>query len=438
MQSTATPTAESSAELGRTTVAKVGWRLLPFLLLLYVVAWLDRVNISVAALQMNHDLKLSPDVFGFGAGVFFIGYALFEVPSNLILTRVGARLWIARIMITWGVLSIAMMYVQGVWSFYIVRFLLGVAEAGFLPGIIYYLGTWYPAAERARAMAWFMLAIPLSTVVGAPLGGLILELNGWHGLTGWQWLFILEGLPAVLLGFVVLGFLTDSPVEAKWLTAAERSWLVERVTADQRAAHARHGIGLGKALVHPTVWLLSLILFCCQSGSYGLTIWIPQIVKELSGLSNLESSMISALPYVAASIGMVLIGASSDRSGERLKHIAIPSALGAVGFIASAYFTSPVPGMLALTLAAVGDLSTRGPFWALPTRFLTGGAAAGGIALINTVASLGGAFGPYVVGVAKSITDGYAAGLVVLASMLLLASIAALKLSTAPALADHN
>jgi MFS transporter, ACS family, tartrate transporter len=434
MQDAATLAAASSAELGRTTVAKVGRRLLPFLLLLYVVAWLDRVNIGFAALQMNRDLNLSPAVYGFGAGVFFIGYALFEVPSNLILVRVGARLWIARIMLTWGVLSIAMMFVQGPTSFYVVRFLLGVAEAGFLPGIIYYLGNWYPAAERARAMAWFMLAIPLSTVVGGPVAGLILELNGWLGMTGWQWLFLIEGVPAVLLGFVVLAYLSDAPEQAPWLSPAERRWLAERVGGEQRAAHSRHGVGLGKALVHPTVWRLGLILFCCQSGSYGLTLWIPQIVKGLSGLGNLEVSMISALPYVAASIGMVLIGASSDRSGERLKHIAIPSALAAVGFIASAHFTSPVPGMLALTVAAVGDLSTRGPFWALPTRFLTGSAAAGGIALINTLASLGGFFGPYAVGLAREITGGFAGGLAVLASTLLLASIAALTLRNAPAL----
>ncbi len=438
MHSTAQLRADDEALLGRTTLGKVGRRLLPFLLLLYVVAWLDRVNIGFAALQMNRDLGLSAAVYGFGAGVFFIGYALFEVPSNLLLARVGARLWIARIMITWGLLSIAMMYVRGPTSFYVVRFLLGVAEAGFLPGIIYYLGHWYPAAERARAMAWFMLAIPLSTVVGGPVAGLILELNGWHGLTGWQWLFLLEGVPAVLLGFVVLGYLTDAPERATWLTSAERSWLATRLGAEQRAAHARHGVGLREALVHPTVWLLGLILFCCQSGSYGLTLWIPQIVQRLSGLGTFEVSMISALPYVAASIGMVLIGASSDRSGERFKHIAIPTALAAAGFVASAYFVSPLPGMLALTVAAVGDLSTRGPFWTLPTRFLTGSAAAGGIALINTLASLGGFVGPYAVGVARQITGGFAGGLVVLAALLLLASVATLLLRHAPVLADRE
>ena len=425
-------------ELGRTTLTKVGRRLLPFLLLLYVVAWLDRVNIGFAALQMNDDLGFSSTVYGFGAGVFFIGYALFEIPSNLILARVGARLWIARIMITWGVLSMAMMYVTGSASFYVLRFLLGVAEAGFLPGIIYYLGHWYPAKDRARAVSWFMLAIPLSTVVGGPLAGVILELDGWRGLTGWQWLFLLEGIPAVVLGFVVLAFLTDSPESAAWLAPAERQWLGERMRAEHRRAAERHGVGLGAALVHPTVWLLGIVIFACQCGSYGLTLWIPQIVRGLSGLSNLEVSMISALPYAAASVGMIAIGASSDRRNERLLHIAVPSAIAAVGFMASAYLASPVPGMIALTVAAVGDLGTRGPFWALPTRFLTGSAAAAGIGLINTLGSLGGFVGPYAVGVVRQLTGSFAGGLVTLAALLLLASVCCLLLRGAPVLADQH
>jgi ACS family tartrate transporter-like MFS transporter len=428
---------EALNPLGRQTLTKVAWRLLPFLLLLYVVAWIDRVNIGFAALQMNADLGFSSAVYGFGAGVFFIGYALFEVPSNLILARVGARLWIARIMITWGILSVAMMFVTGATSFYVLRFLLGVAEAGFLPGIIYYLGNWFPSAERGRAISWFMLAIPLSTVIGAPLAGFILELDGWHGLHGWQWLFLLEGVPAVVLGFVVLGFLTDSPEQATWLNPEQRAWLVERLHGEARRAHERHGVGLRAALVHPTVWMLGLILFACQCGSYGLTLWIPQIVQGLSGFSNFAVSMISALPYVAAAIGMILIGTNSDRTGERFLHIAVPSAIGALGFIASAYFTSPLPGMIALTVAAVGDLGTRGPFWALPTRFLTGSAAAAGIGLINTAASLGGFVGPYAVGLIRQMTGSFAGGLVFLAALLLLASVAAVSLRRAPVLADE-
>jgi ACS family tartrate transporter-like MFS transporter len=428
--------ADTSADLARATLATVGRRLLPFLLLLYVIAWLDRVNIGFAALQMNTDLGLSDAVYGFGAGIFFIGYALFEVPSNLILVRVGARLWIARIMITWGILSVAMMFVQGPVSFYVLRFLLGVAEAGFLPGIIYYLGQWYPAADRARAVSWFMLAIPLSTVVGGPLAGLLLELDGWHGLHGWQWLFLVEGLPAIVLGFVVLGYLTDKPEQAAWLEPAQRQWLAQRIASEHRVAHERHGIGLKAAFFHPTVWLLGLILFACQTGSYGLTLWIPQIVRGISGYSDFTVSMISALPYVAAAIGMVAIGASSDRRNERFLHIAIPSAIGGLGFIASAYFVSPLPAMIALTVAAVGDLGTRGPFWALPTRFLTGSAAAAGIALINTMASLGGFVGPTMVGFVREVTGSFAGGLVFLAVLLLLAACAALALRRARVLKD--
>ena len=431
-----TTAGDAAAALGRSTLAKVSWRLLPFLLLLYVVAWLDRVNIGFASRQISADLGFSDTVFGIGAGIFFAGYALFEVPSNLILARVGARLWIARIMITWGVLSVAMMLTQGVVSFYVLRFLLGVAEAGFLPGIIYYLGNWYPAKERARAVSWFMLAIPLSTVIGSPLAGFILELDGSHGLTGWQWLFLLEGVPPILLGFVVLAYLTDSPDKAKWLAADERRWLTERVRAEQRAAQQKHGLGIRAALLHPTVWVLGFIIFACQTGSYGLTLWIPRIIGGLSGYSDLTVSMLSALPYAGAAVGMVLIGASSDRTGERFLHIAIPSAIAAIGFVASAYFTSPLPGIIALTVAAVGDLGTRGPFWSLPTRFLTGSAAAGGIGLINTFGSLGGVVGPPVVGFIRDRTGSFAGGLVFLATLLALAAIATMLLRGAPALAD--
>ena len=422
---------DQPSELERTTLAKAGWRLLPFLLLLYIIAWLDRVNVGFAALQMNEDLGFSAAVYGFGAGVFFVGYALCEVPSNLLLVRFGARRWIARIMITWGIISTAMMFVQGPLSFYVLRFLLGVAEAGFLPGILYYLSHWFPSRERARAVSWFMVAIPVSTVIGAPLSGLLLELDGTLGLMGWQWLFLLEGLPAVVLGFVVLGYLTDTPEEAQWLDAREREWLSARIHAEQKAAHARHGVGLWQALRHPTVWLLGLVIFACQCGSYGLTLWIPQIVQSLSGLSNLAVSMISALPYAAAAVGMILIGRSSDRTGERFKHVAVPSFVAAVGFSASAFLSSPVPAMIALTVAAVGDLGTRGPFWALPTRFLAGSAAAAGIALINTLGSLGGFVGPYAVGLVREATDSFSGGLLFLAALLAGGGMLALRLRRA-------
>jgi ACS family tartrate transporter-like MFS transporter len=433
----ASPSASSAPEaFARATLAKVAWRLLPFLLLLYIVAWIDRVNIGFAARQMNVDLGLSDKVYGFGAGVFFIGYALCEVPSNLILARVGARRWIARIMITWGILSIAMLYARGPVSFASLRFMLGVAEAGFLPGIIYYLGQWFPSAERARAVSWFMLGIPLSTVVGGPLAGVILGLDGWHGLEGWQWLFLLEGIPAILLGVTVLFYLTDTPEQAHWLAPAQRDWLSTKMRAESAAAAKRHGLDLKAAMLHPTVWVLCVILFACQCCSYGLTLWIPQIVNGLAGLTDIEIGLVSAIPYVAATVGMIAIGWSSDRTGERLMHVAIPSLVAAIAFGASALVSSPVPSMLALSLAAVGDIGTRGPFWALPTRFLAGTAAAGGIALINTMASLGGFVGPYAVGWVRQTTHSFSGGLIFLGSVMLVGAIATLFLRNAPVLAE--
>jgi ACS family tartrate transporter-like MFS transporter len=425
---------DASALLERTTLKKVTWRLIPFLLLLYVVAYLDRVNVGFAALQMNQDLGFSAAVYGFGAGVFFAGYALFEIPSNLVLARVGARLWIARIMITWGVISCGMMFVRSPASFYTLRFLLGVAEAGFLPGIIYYLSDWFPAAQRAKAVSWFMSGIPLSIIVGGPLAGLFLSMNGLAGLTGWQWLFLLEGLPAVILGFAVLFYLTDRPEQARWLEPEEKAWLSARIRAEQAHATERQ-VGLRQALFHPIVWKLALIMFACQTGSYGLTLWVPQILKGLSGLNDLEVGLISAIPYIGAALGMVLIGSHSDRTEERFLHVAIPSLVGAVGFIASAFIGSPIPGMIALTIAAIGDLGSRGPFWALPGRFLAGSASAGGIALINTIGSVGGFVGPFAVGLVKEATGGFTGGLLLLALLLVAGAIATLRLRSAPLLA---
>lgn len=408
--------------------AKVTRRLVPFLMLLYIVAWFDRINVGFAALQMNRDLGFSASVFGFGAGVFFIGYALFEVPSNLLLARVGARRWIARIMVSWGLVSVAMMFVRGPLSFYTLRFVLGVAEAGFLPGVIYYLAQWFPRAQRARAISWFMIGIPLSTVLGAPLAGLLLQLNGWYGLSGWQWLYLVEGLPAVLLGFVVWYRLPDTPLQARWLSSREQTALMTAIAAENDGVAARHVLSVRQVLLHPTVWLLGFVLFACQCGSYGLTLWIPQIVKGLSGQSDLMVGLLSALPYIAAAIGMVLLGVSSDRSGERFWHVALPSLLGAAGFAASAFLHTPLPGLLALTVAAVGDLGSRGPFWALPPRFLTGSALAAGIALINTMGAVGGFVGPYAVGLVKDFTGSFTGGLLLLSALLVVSAVATLAL----------
>ncbi len=410
---------ERVTDIEKTTMRRVTWRLLPFLLLLYIISWLDRVNVGFAKLQMNSDLGFSETIYGIGAGIFFIGYGLCEVPSNLLLVRFGARVWIARIMITWGLISAGMMFVEGVWSFYIMRFLLGVAEAGFLPGIIYYLSQWFPRAHRAKAVSWFMIGIPLSVVFGGPLSGWLLGFDGVGGLHGWQWMFLVEGLPAVFLGFAVLFFLTEKPADAHWLTAEQRDWLNARIDAEHVEAHTKHGVNLRAALLHPTVWLLAIVMFCCQTGSYGLTFWVPTIVKGLSGYTEFEVGLFSAIPYVAAAIGMVLVGRSSDRTGERFMHIAVPSVFGAIGFIATGFLLSPGLAMLALAVAAVGDYSTRGPFWALPGRFLTGSAAAAGIALINSMGALGGFVGPSAVGYLRDVTHSFVAPLFLLAGILL-------------------
>jgi len=424
-------------EIERSTMARVTWRLLPFLLLLYIISWLDRVNVGFAKLQMNADLGMSDTAYGFGAGIFFLGYALCEVPSNLLLVRYGARVWIARIMVTWGLISAGMMFVQGEISFYVLRFLLGVAEAGFLPGIIYYLSQWFPRLHRARAVSWFMIGIPLSLVFGGPLSGwLMQDLDEVMGLHGWQWMFLLEGIPAVLLGFVVLGFLTEKPDDARWLTAEQRAWLSQRIASEHQEAHQKHGVGLRAALLHPTVWLLAVIMFCCQTGSYGLSFWVPSIVKSLTGYSEFAVGMFTAIPYIAAALAMVLVGLSSDRTGERFLHVAIPSLIGAAGFLAVGYMTSPLLAIAALSIAAAGDYCTRGPFWALPGKFLTGSAAAGAIALINSMGAAGGFFGPISVGWLKEETNGFFAPMVLLAVILVIGAALTLVLRRSPALRD--
>src|SRR5262245_23312521 len=327
------PTLGAMSDIERATMARVTWRLLPFLLLLYIISWLDRVNVGFAKLQMNSDLGLSETAYGLGAGIFFLAYAACEIPSNLLLVRYGARLWIARIMITWGLISAGMMFVQGETSFYVMRFLLGAAEAGFLPGIVYYLSQWFPRLHRARAVSWFMIGIPLSVVFGGPLSGWVMDrFDEYLGLHGWQWMYLAEGLPAVLLGFVVLVFLTEKPADAHWLTAEQREWLNARIFAEHTEAETRQRLSFKAALEHPTVWLLAIIMFCCQTGSYGLTLWVPTIVKSLAGYSDFEVGLFSAIPYLAAAAGMILVGRSSDRSGERFLHVAIPSVVGAIGF----------------------------------------------------------------------------------------------------------
>jgi ACS family tartrate transporter-like MFS transporter len=419
----------------RTVLPKVTRRLLPFLFVLYVVCFLDRVNVGFAALQMNRDLGLSPAAYGFGAGIFFLGYVLFEVPSNLMLARLGARVWISRIMISWGLVASAMMFVRGPVSLSVLRFLLGAAEAGFFPGMIYYLSGWYPAAERARAIARFMVAIPISGVIGGPVSGLLLGLDGRLGLAGWQWLFLLEGLPAVALGFVVLAWLPDGPGQAAWLTAREREWLAARVAAERDDCFRRHRLSVRQALASGTVWQLGVLLLLCNAfGVYVLGLWLPQIVREVSGLGDLQVGLVSAVPNLMAAAAMVLVGAHSDRTGERLLHVAGSAAGAAAGFMVAAYSHSTIGVVLGLSIAAAGLLSSHGPFWLLPSSFLSGSAAAGGIALIVSVANLAGFLGPYATGLLRGASGSYGPGLVVLGLVSLAGAALAVGLRRSPAL----
>jgi ACS family tartrate transporter-like MFS transporter len=409
-----------------TALARVRRRLIPFLFLLYLVSYLDRVNVGFAALQMNAALHFSPTVYGFGAGVFFVSYVLFEIPSNLLLDRIGVRVWIARIMITWGLVSAATMFVRSPSSFFALRFLLGAAEAGFFPGIILYLTRWFPAGERARAVAWFMTATALAGVIGGPISGVLLEFDGIGGLAGWQWLFLLEGSPAVVLGVAVLFWLPERPADARWLTRDEQREIEAAVQAEHDAISASAHQALGPALASGRVWLLALIYFTIVISFYGISLWLPQIVQSFAHVGNLEIGLLSAIPYIAAAIGMVVVAARSDRTGERGLYVALSAIAGAIGFFAAASLHGGAASLAALSLAAFGVWSTVGPFWTFPPKFLVGPAAAGGIALINSVGNIGGFVGPYLLGYVRGHTGSFAAGLRVLACFLILTAVLAL------------
>lgn len=400
--------------------AKVAWRLIPFMGLLYFVSFLDRVNVGFAALTMNNAIGLSAEAFGFGAGIFFIGYFLFEVPSNIYLERFGARVWIFRIMLSWGVVSCAMGLVTRPSSFFGLRFLLGVAEAGFFPGMILYLSYWFPRSVRARFTAQFLVAIPLASILGSPLSGFILGLDGFGGLAGWQWLFVLEVAPAILLSFVVLAYLPNGPAAARWLSKDEKRVIANALAREAPAGHTH----LGRALSDGRVWLLALIYFGIVVGLYGIGLWLPQIVKAM-GFSNLQTGFVVAAPYVAVMVGW---GHASDKRGERIWHVALPAFLGAAGFVIAGLMDADIVSLAALTLAAVGIYAALAPFWSLPGAFLGGMAAAGGIAFINSVGNLGGFLGPVMVGMLKGTGGGYGAGMAALGGALAVAGLAVLAL----------
>jgi MFS transporter, ACS family, tartrate transporter len=405
-------------ELEERALRKATRRLIPFLFLIYVVAYLDRVNVSFAQLQLEDDLDFSDTIFGIGAGIFSLGYVLFGVPSGLALNRFGARRWLALIMITWGVLSASTMFIGGPASFYVLRFLLGVAEAGFFPGIILYLTWWFPERERARVLALFMTAIAAAYVAGGPISGGLLELDGLAGLDGWQWLFLVEGLPAIGLGLVTLRFLQDRPEEAEWLAPDERRFLADEVAGERvlKESEGRHG--LGDALRSGHVWLLSVVYFILLAAGFGLTFFVPDLVQDRTGYSDFEVGVLAAIPYGIATVAMLVVARRADRARRRRPYVIVPALIGAVGAALTAYAQSPVLLTIAITLAAVGILAAIPVFWALPTAFLTGTAAAGGIALIAAIGNLGGFAGPAFTGVMEDSTGGFETPLTVLAILL--------------------
>ncbi|MFZ2060999.1 MAG: MFS transporter [Candidatus Binatus sp.] len=418
----------AQSRLADVALSKARRRLIPFLFVLYLVAYLDRINVGFASLQMNRELGLSESVFGLGAGLFFIGYSIFEVPSNLILERVGARVWIARIMISWGVVAMAMVAVRGAASFFAIRFILGLAEAGFFPGVILYLTFWFPAREQARAVALFMTATALAGLIAGPVSGALLQLHGIAGLSGWQCLFILEGLPAVILGILVLFHLPDGPDNAVWLEVSERAALSMRLERERGRGTQKRQRSFREAISNSTVWILSLVYFAIVFGLYGVTFWLPQIIRSLGNSSDFGIGLLSAVPFFGAAIAMVLIGRASDLSGERRWHLAVCAAVGAVGLILASMTRSPLLSLGAISIAAAGIWGTFGPFWAMPPEFLTGTAAAGAIALINSIGNLGGFAGPYAVGMVKQATHSFAGGMIMMAASLVAAGILALTL----------
>jgi D-galactonate transporter len=418
---TAAPPASAEDALYR----KVSWRLVPFLVLCYFVAYLDRVNVGFAKLQMLSDLNLSDTAYGLGAGIFFIGYFIFEIPSNVILHKVGARVWIARIMVTWGIVSAGTMFVNSEWTFYLLRFLLGAAEAGFFPGIILYLTYWYPGARRGRITTFFMTAVPLSGLIGGPISGWIMSrFHGANGWQGWQWLFLLEGVPCIVIGVIVLLYLDDRISHAKWLTPDERAILQRNIDAEETV---KEDPPIGAALAKPRVWAMALIYFSFVMGLYGVSFWMPTLIKNTGVADPLMIGLLTAIPNFFAVAGMIWISRSSDRKHERRWHIAIPAICGAIGLVASAiYAGNATLALIALTVANIGICTVLPLFWSLPTAVLGGTAAAAGIALINSVGNLAGFVSPFLVGWLKDVTGSINNGIYLLAACLLVGALVAL------------
>jgi ACS family tartrate transporter-like MFS transporter len=424
------------------TIRKVSARLIPFLMICYFVAYLDRVNVGFAALTMNKSLGLTATMYGFGSGIFFVTYFLFEVPSNLALDRFGARKWIARIMFSWGILSALMAFIPNIAqgtglgneaTFYILRALLGFAEAGFFPGIIFYLTLWYPSVYRGRIVGAFMAAIPLSSAIGSPISGMILGMHGIAGLEGWQWLFVIEAAPALVLAFVTYFYLTDLPADAQWLEVDERAWLRDRLDAERRQRETAQTLSVWEVMRNPRVWALALVYFGLVACNYGVGFWLPQIIKAF-GLSNFATGWVTAIPYAIGAIFMVWYGYHSDATGERKGHTAIGLLIAAAGIAASTLTGNPTLTIIAFTIGACGVFGTLPVFWTLPTAVLSGTAAAAGIAAINSIGNLAGFAGPYAMGWIKDQTGSFTGGLLLIAALAIIAMAIVLALGHNPAL----
>jgi len=414
-------------KLERAVISRLMWRLMPFLFLLYIVAYLDRINVGFAVLQMREQLHLSDRIYGRAAGMFFAGYFFFQVPSNLVLEKVGVRRWISGLMVVWGLVSCSMILIRGPVSFYVTRFLLGAAEAGFFPGMILYLKHWFPPRARARAVAWFMTANPLAGVVGSPISGALL---GFHrgGLAGWQWLFIVEGTPAILLGFAVLWILIEHPCEAKWLSNEHRDWLLGKLEQEHLTQVPLGRESLRAAFTNGSVWVLSLVYFGIPAGMYGVTLWLPSVIRSLSGLSDLMIGVVSVIPYILTAVVMVLVGRHSDRSEERRWHTALPAALGAAALALAAYSHSPFLVVTGMSLGMMGAQAMTGPFWAMATAETSGIGAAPAIAMINSIGNLGGYFGPYIIGLGRSAHGDFRGGLLAIGAVLVGSGLLALTI----------
>jgi MFS transporter, ACS family, tartrate transporter len=402
------------SDLERVTMRRVTLRLLPFLMVCYLVSFIDRVNVGFAALQMNKDVGLTASMFGFGSGLFFVTYFIFEVPSNLVLEKVGARLWIARIMITWGLVSAATAFVVGPYSFYLVRFLLGAAEAGFYPGVLLYLTFWFPRSYRARVVALFMVSVPAASFIGSPISAALLQLDGWLGLHGWQWMSIIEAAPAILFGVLAFFVLPDTPLQAKWLTEQQRRWLTDRIKGERDGGRSSSRRSTWRVLIDKHVLAAGLIFAGSTGASACLSIWQPQILKSF-GLSNMETGLLNSAPFGVAAVLMVLWAKHSDRTGERVWHLAIPLAATSLSLLLAFTAQSFLPTVAILFVAIVGTYAIKGPFWALSTEWMSTSAAAVGIAQINAIGNLGGFVGTYSLGVIKEATGSYALGLLPLA-----------------------